>query len=161
MTCIVATKFGMVADSYIGNYYSVDCVVEPKIRRVQKNILFGFSGSVSPQTVMLDIPERNEPDAKRWLVKSILPLLKDATGDFNILVVIDNRVFSIFDAHSLREHKDFACAGSGADVARGVMHGSQEPDIMKRAKKAVQIAAKITPYVCGPFQTERVRGSSK
>jgi ATP-dependent protease HslVU (ClpYQ) peptidase subunit len=176
MTTIIGIQHNngctLVADSLVsddnGRTWS-----HPEMTKINKRgaFLIAGAGEVGPCDIAQHIWEppvltvKDKKDVYHFMITKAMPSLreclkangynfdepqdKDSSSRFQFLMAVNGELFDIGDDLSIMRSGDgFYGIGSGAQIALGALHAGAE------AVRAVEIAAKLSIFSSGPFQTE-------
>ena len=148
MTCAVAIRFGgkifIGTDTLVSNGHHADITDSPKAF-LNKGVAMAYAGNCRlgqilrynfiPPEISNERFIRKVPLA--YMVECFIPVLRATLDDENylseftdenscdqILVVFDNKIFTVFSDFSVHESTcRYAAIGSGMDLALGAIHG--------------------------------------
>jgi hypothetical protein len=128
-------------------------------------LVFGVAGNVRVMDVVRTTqwPEYDGSDAHSWVVTHLVPVLKAAAEQNDLLneekkievsvivVVVDDEVFTISGNFAVVSTRDgYVAVGSGEDFAFGALFMGAS------AVKAVEVAANFDVGTSGPIRREKV-----
>jgi ATP-dependent protease HslVU (ClpYQ) peptidase subunit len=175
MTTIVGVQYQdycvMVADSLVSDETGRTWN-HPEMTKLNErgDFIIGGSGEVSPCDIAQHIwnPPKvtaaHRDDIYHFMITKAMPSLRACLKDngynfdeaqekgdgsrFQFLMAVNGELFDIGDDLSVMRSKDgFYGVGSGAPIALGALHAGAKP------VKAVEIAARLSIYTAGPYQT--------
>jgi len=180
MTCIIGYGDGrnayIGADSFLGHSgFSGTLGPQEKIIK-HKNLLIGFSGSMRfGQVVREYLPSlkkhKSHLSDQRYLTKHLIEplrrLLKDKDGSGSeakiggeygsAIVAYRGSVYNIdIDYQLSKLATPYNIIGSGYQYAFGAMAALESLPPKKRIFKSLEISAKFSPFVQGPFYVEKL-----
>lgn len=177
MTCIVALEKDGIAylgsDSFLGGAYIRDQIDRPKFFKKGERFYIAFAGGLrGAQIVEHELTfrkMRKNEDEEAYLVTEVSKKLKEQfvksganikddgnidTHDSQFIVCISGKVFIIQEDYSIiRSRHGFTAIGAGQEFALGAMAVLQKQNLepKKAINYALEVAANLSPQVCGPF----------
>jgi ATP-dependent protease HslVU (ClpYQ) peptidase subunit len=177
MTCIVALEHEGVAylgsDSFLGGAFIRDQIDRPKFFTKGVRFVVAFAGGLrGAQIVQHDIKFRKlrkGEDEEAYLVTEVSKKLqvgftkaganiKDEgqvdTHDATFLCCINGKIFVIQSDYSIiRSTHGFSVIGAGQEYALGALAATRKSKLSPhdKVKTALEVAAELSPQVCGPF----------
>lgn len=175
MTCIV----GVIEDGvvYLGGDSAITagdtkwCLNEPKVFLSEdRKMGIGYAGLLRIGNVLkykFKIPKLRR-DINKYIYKDFVDALRecfkangisiDGDGDFQVLVAVKGKLFSIDEGFGVSEIRDkFAAIGSGTDYALGSLFSTMGQDPNGRVMAALEASAHFSTNVGAPFYVEKVR----
>jgi ATP-dependent protease HslVU (ClpYQ) peptidase subunit len=175
MTTIIGVQYDgsctLVADSLVSDD-SGRTWTHPDMTKLNQrgDFIIGGSGEVAPCDIaqhIWDPPRLTTADKKdiyHFMITKAMPSFRKCLKDngynfeeeqekgsgsrFDFIMAVNGELFEVADDLSVTRNVDgYYGVGSGAQIALGALHAGAKP------VKAVQIAAKISIYTAGPFQT--------
>jgi len=175
MTTIIGVQYEdsctMVADSLVSDD-SGRTWVHPDMTKLNQrgDFIIGGSGEVAPCDIAQHIwnPPKvtlaDKKDIYHFMISKAMPSLRKCLKDngynfeeeqekgagsrFDFIIAVNGQLFEVADDLSVTRNIDgFYAVGSGSSIALGALHAGAKP------LKAVQIAAKLSIYTDGPYQT--------
>lgn len=182
MTCIVALEHGdavyLGSDSFLGGAFIRDQIDKPKFFTKGDRFVVAFAGGLrGAQVVQHEIKFRKlrkNEDEEAYLVTEVSKKLqigfskvganiKDEgqvdTHDSDFLVCINGKIFIIQSDYSIvRSRHGFSVIGAGQEYALGALAAMRKDASSPKDKvrRALEVAAELSPQVCGPFHIVEV-----